>query len=59
MALFCDNTMAVTYVRKSGALLRLSQEAQLILIVGQERRRTAVLSQFILGSFIVVADSLN
>ena len=60
IALFCDNTTAVAYLRNQGGTLSesLNEEAQSILRWAEERGITLI-PQFILGAANVLADSLS
>ena len=60
VAVFCDNTTAVAYLRNQGGTVSsvLNGEAQELLRWAEEKEVT-LLPQFILGSSNVVADSLS
>ena len=60
VAIFCDNTTAVAYLRNQGGTLSesLNEETQQILRWAEERK-VSLVPQFILGKENVVADSLS
>ena len=60
VAMYCDNTTAVAYLRNQGGTVSdsLNQEAQAILRWAEEMKLTLV-PQFIIGKDNVIADSLS
>ena len=60
VALFCDNTTTVAYLRRSGGTFSsaLNSTAREVLLWA-ESRRTRLLPQFIMGSSNVTADALS
>ena len=60
VALFCDNTTAIAYLRKQGGTVSswLNEEAQAVLRWA-EQKDVLLLPQFIMGSANVVADALS
>ena len=60
VALFCDNTTAVAYLKNQGGTISdsLNEEAQVILRWAEENQIT-LFPQFILGKDNVIADSLS
>ena len=60
VAVFCDNTTAISYLRKQGGTVSssLNDEAQVLLRWAEEKGVT-LLPQFILGRTNVVADALS
>ena len=60
VAVFCDNTTAISYLRKQGGTVSpwLNEEAQAVLRWAEEKG-ISLLPQFIMGSANVVADALS
>ena len=60
VAVFCDNTTAVSYLRRQGGLLSplLNSVAQRILRWAEEQQMT-LMPQFVIGKVNVVADALS
>ena len=60
VALFCDNTTTVAYLRRSGGTFSATLNATALeILLWAENRRIRLLPQFIMGSTNVTADALS